>query len=117
VSVDYLRQIKPGVATDKLPPASRTALRMLKAGKANPQQQRAAYRIIVYDICGIHQIGMALPGEESTANWRNGVRWPGLYIEAQTLLPAENDPPPAPRKRETMTDKALKRAAENPATT
>lgn len=105
---DHLRQIKPGMATDKLPAPERAALRALKAGKASAEQQQMAYRVIVHDICGILQIANAMPGEESVVNWRAGCRWPGLYIEAQILLPAEDDPPPEPPAR-TITEKVRRR--------
>ena len=109
-SHDPLRQIHPAIATDKLPAAKRAALRAWK------QQHPESYQIVVFEILGVNQMVNALPGDAPVVNWRLGSVYKGLYIEAQTLLPAEDDPPPEPRAR-TMTEKAARRDRKNPATT
>lgn len=108
VQADLLRQVKPELAGGKLPPEKRAALRAVRDGTATAQQQQMAWNIWMHDISGINQIALAMPGEESTANWRNGLRFGALYAASQAELPAEDGPEPEPPPR-TITERVNRR--------
>ena len=107
---DLLRQVKPELASGKLPPEKRAALRAMRDGNATPDQQKMAWDVWMHDISGINQISLAMPGEESTANWRNGLRFGALYALSQAELPADDDKPPEPPAR-TMTERRRRKSA------
>jgi hypothetical protein len=106
--VDLLRDPKPSVGIDKPPADIRAAARAMHEGAASADQQKRLYRFIVHELCGISQLALALPAEESVANWRAGCRYPGLYLEFVRAMPVD-DPPPAPPPARTMTERARRR--------
>lgn len=105
---DLLRDPRPRVGLDKPPLDVRAAARALYAGTATAAQQQRIYRFIVHELCGVSNIALTLPAEESVANWRLGSLYVGQYLEAARLMP-EADPPPTEAPARTMTEKARRR--------
>ena len=105
---DLLRDPKPAIGLDRPPVDVRAAIVALAGGVATQQQQIRAWRFIIFELCGLISVPMALPAEESVQNWRAGCRYVGAYLEAARALPVDDQPPPEPPAR-TMTESVRRR--------
>ncbi len=89
------------------------ALKALANGTAGPEEQKLAWRFIVYGLSGFDTLYyQPKPGADNTTNlmlWREGRRFVGGFMKKIAEEPVETATSPLPPPR-TMTEKARRRA-------
>lgn len=105
---DLLREPKPKIGLDRPPVDVRAAIVAIAGGVASSYQQIRFWRFVQVELCGVQSLAMALPAEESVQNWRAGLRYAGLFLEAARQMPADDPPSPEPAAR-TATERVRRR--------